>query len=136
MKDFFVIILFIIFFVLQRKVCATSKPVIKKLIIPGICFILSFVGVIYVNNVISYQTNQLKQVTSSNGSVYTVEQFNETDEFNEYLVKSGSTIIGNISLGKMNPTFSDLLKLFILLNLSTCLFIFFIFTGKLSQRNE
>lgn len=127
MIGFIYMIALFLFYIIQRRICC--KTILsKKLIIPLICFFLSFAGSIYIGDRISNHGNGLVSFPSDKNAI--ISQTYDSESISSYNVTSKSKVIASIDISKKQVNKEDYIKIFLFLNVPTLLFTIFIFTGK------
>ena len=120
-------IVFLLFcYKLQKNICS-DKILIKKLIIPSLFLILSFV---YINNSINHSN---KLIDYSNDKNAIISQTHNSETYNSYSISKDATEIATVTISRKVLSLSDFALIMLILNIPTLSFIIFIFTGNKSK---
>lgn len=125
--------LIILFYKVQRHICS-EKNFTKKLIIPSIFLALSIAGCIYINDNIVNHTDKL--ISYSNDKNAVIKQTDNSVSYNSYKVYKDNKEIAAVTIFKKELSLSDFIKILLILNIPTVLFILCILTGNKFKTNS
>jgi len=130
-----ILILFLICYKIQRKICSQESLFKKKILIPVIWFIMSFV-VIFSIFVVYKQSNKLVSFSDNNNNHSVITKTMESDNKNGYKIMQKSKEIASIVIYQSEISFFTMLQLFLLFNIPTFLFLLFIITGRTGHKKR
>ena len=125
--------LIILCYKVQRRICS-KNDFTKKLIVPSIFLVLSIVGCMYINDIIVNHTDKL--ISYSNDKNAVITQTDKSASHNSYRVSKDNKEIATVTISKKELSLSDFIKILLILNIPTVLFISCILTGKKFNTNS